>query len=225
MFPPAFQIFSFLKEKGKGFSSWSGLSRKPSGVPEGFLSGIYPNNGQAGERGCSICQGLSWRFRGCPRPKARPWQVCLRKLSPANPGFPVPCEKGRKKVSLKLAIVEFLLTFAPAFKAKFLRRDWKKIERNLKKDLRDRDKDLIFALRKTTDFSGSWGPETNLKNNLQKSCRIEKELYFCTRFERETRGGKIGRHVHRHIELTAVSGRDARDKEKESKVNRKIYRS
>ena len=67
--------------------------------------------------------------------------------------------------------------------------------------------------------------ETNLKNNLQKSCRIEKELYFCTRFERETRGEKIRRHVHRHIELTAVSGRDARDKEKESKVNRKIYRS
>jgi|GEM_PF-5601263 len=67
----------------------------------------------------------------------------------------------------------------------------KKIGRNLKKDLRDRDKVFIFATRKTMDLRKFLRLWRNLKNNSQKTCRNEKELYFCTRFERETRGEKI----------------------------------
>jgi hypothetical protein len=116
--------------------------------------------------------------------------IPCKKLPAPRRTFPAPCKKGRKKVRRKLAGVEFLLTFAPAFKAMFLHATVKKIGRNLKKDLRDRDKVFIFATRKTTDLRKFLRLLGNLKNNSQKTCRNEKELYFCTRFERETRGGK-----------------------------------
>ena len=109
--------------------------------------------------------------------------------------------------------MEILCTFAPAFKAKFLDKHWKTIENKSKKDLQVSDKDFIFATRKTMEILrlGSW--KNKIKNILKKACRIKKKLYFCTRFETQTKSKKR-RHVHRHIELTAVSNSDVWNKEK-----------
>ena len=38
---------------------------------------------------------------------------------------------------------------------------------------------------------------------FKKACQIEKDAYFCTRFENEG-DNKKRINVHRHIELTAV---------------------
>jgi len=47
--------------------------------------------------------------------------------------------------------------------------------------------------------------EIKFKNYFKKACLIKKKLYFCTRFENESsEAQKKERHVHRHIELTAV---------------------
>ena len=54
------------------------------------------------------------------------------------------------------------------------------------------------------------------KNYFKKACLIEKNNYFCTRFENE--GEKKNKnYVPRHIELTAVFRRDSKNKQKESK--------
>lgn len=56
-----------------------------------------------------------------------------KKLSLLSFMFPACCKKGQKKVCLKFGKAEFLCTFAPAFKARFLGKTGKMIKKKSKK--------------------------------------------------------------------------------------------
>lgn len=72
---------------------------------------------------------------------------------------------------------------------------WKRPEgfekKSLKKAWIRKGKDVIFALpnRKETGFEklerNFKGKKNKEKKNLKKACRIQKELYFCSRFKKE----------------------------------------
>ena len=63
-----------------------------------------------------------------------------------------------------------------------------------------------------------------LKNFSKTLVRLEKRLYFCTRFQRHTmcvkRNEKQEEHVPRHIELTAVLTEMLEHKNKSNRIER-----
>ena len=63
-----------------------------------------------------------------------------------------------------------------------------------------------------------------LKNFSKTLVRLEKRLYFCTRFQRHTmwvkRNEKQEEHVPRHIELTAVLTEMLEQKNKSNRIER-----
>jgi len=131
--PLCVSIFSFLKEKGKGFPLQSGLG--------GSLWVCFWRHSAQYWAKCSRPNPSSWGWfqqgDAVFPPIPAPWHAhglkASEKLSISNPTFPAPWNKLQKKVSIKLAFVEILCTFAPAFKAKFLYKHWKIIEKKSKK--------------------------------------------------------------------------------------------
>ncbi|MDR6966008.1 hypothetical protein J2X31_000001, partial [Flavobacterium arsenatis] len=117
--PPS-KSFLFPREKRKGFSLRPGLWWRLSGIPGTFFPCLPAKRRILLFRRRASISSPPPDPHGCLGDIVEQTLMPSKKLSIPRHTFPADCKKGKKKVHPKLAGVEILCTFAPAFKAKFL---------------------------------------------------------------------------------------------------------